>query len=194
MNEGWDCIHLPIKVREQIKLIFFLHLSSEHWKNENVVPGTEERWRGKGGGGRGAIRCVMCEVWGHLSSLSEEFAWNLRYSALGSKPLSFTHELAHGRGQPPVFQACIGQWTKYIGKIKTGASFPFDPGRISSACRAGGPGFDSRDRTNYQVLKLTENWRYCLSLARPCQLKSTLTFNEVLFCRRLEEVRRWGMC
>ena len=190
MNEGWDCIHLPIKVREQIKLIFFCiyHQSTEKM---SVVPGTEVGWRGKGGGEGGN---KMCDVWGHLSSLSEEFAWNLRYSALGSKPLSFTHELAHGRDQPPVFQACIGQWTKYIGKIKTGASFPFDPGRISSACRAGGPGFDSRDRTNHQVLKLTENWRYCLSLARPCELKSTLTFKAVVFCRRLDEVRRWGMC
>ena len=191
MNEGWDCIHLPIKVSEQIKLIFFCiyHQSTE--KMRMWYPG-----RRKGGGGRegGEGGNKMCDVWGHLSSLSEEFAWNLRYSALGSKPLSFTHELAHGRGQPPVFQACIGQWTKYISKIKMGASFPFDPGRISSACRAGVPGFDSRDRTNHQVLKLTENWRYCLSLARPCQLKSTLTFNEVLFCRRLEEVRRWGMC
>ena len=29
----------------------------------SVVPGTEVGWRGKGGGGgRGAIRCVMCEV------------------------------------------------------------------------------------------------------------------------------------
>ena len=104
---------------------FFLHLSSEHWKNEIVVPGTEVGWRGKGGGGGGQQGVWL--MWGHLSSLSEEFAWNLRYSALGSKPLSFTHELAHGRGQPPVFQAWIGQWTKYIGKIKTGASFPFWP-------------------------------------------------------------------
>ena len=37
---------------------FFLHLSSEHWKNDSVVPGTEVGWRGKGGGGRGATRCV----------------------------------------------------------------------------------------------------------------------------------------
>ena len=102
---------------------FFLHLSSEHWKNEC---GTRDGGRVEGEG-RGEGGNKMCDVWGHLSSLSEEFAWNLRYSALGSKPLSFTHELAHGRDQPPVFQAFIGQWTEYIGKIKTDASFPFWP-------------------------------------------------------------------
>ena len=43
--------------------------------------------------------------------------------------------------------------------------------RISSVgraldCRAGGHGFDSRDRTNTQRLKITEKWGYCL-----CPLK-----------------------
>ena len=190
MNEGWDCIHLPIKVREQIKLIFFFAFIIRALKKWECGTRDGGRVEGEGrGGGRGAIRCVMCEVTCQACRKNSPGT-----CATVHKPLSFTHELAHGRGQPPVFQACIGQWTKYISKIKTGASFPFDPGRISSACRAGGPGFHSRDRTNHHVLKLTENWRYCLSLARPCQLKSTLTFNEVLFCRRLEEVRRWGMC
>lgn len=130
----------------QINFFFCIyHQSTE--KMRMWYPG-----RRKGGGGRGAIRCVMCEVTCQACRKNSPGT-----CATVRKPLSFTHELAHGRGQPPVFQACIGQWTKYIGKIKTGASFPFDPGRISSACRAGGPGFDSRDRTNHQVLKLTEN-------------------------------------
>ena len=44
------------------------------------------------------------------------------------------------------------------------------PRRISSVgialdCRAGGRGFDSRDRTNTQGLKITEKWRYSLCTA-----------------------------
>ena len=43
----------------------------------------------------------------------------------------------------------------------------FSLGRISSVgrvldCRAGCRGFNSRDQTNTQVLKMTEKWRYCL--------------------------------
>ena len=43
-------------------------------------------------------------------------------------------------------------------------------GRIISVgrafdCRAGGRGFDSRDRTNTQGVKITEKWRYFLCLA-----------------------------
>ena len=43
-------------------------------------------------------------------------------------------------------------------------------GRISSVgraldCRAGGRGFDSRDQTNTQGLKITEYWRYALCTA-----------------------------
>ena len=57
-------------------------------------------------------------------------------------------------------------WTKVPVIMVTGPSC-FDHGRISSTgrvldCRAGGHGFNSRDRTNTQALKMTEKWRYCL--------------------------------
>ena len=46
----------------------------------------------------------------------------------------------------------------------------FNRSRISSVvraldCRAGGRGFDSRDGTNTQGLKMTDKWRYCLCCA-----------------------------
>ena len=45
-------------------------------------------------------------------------------------------------------------------------SYYCNRGRIISVgraldCRAGGSGFDSRNRTNTQGLKMTEKWRYC---------------------------------
>ena len=60
-------------------------------------------WDGGRMGGGGAIRQRLKPldvwlVWCHLSRLSEEFAWNLRYCALGSKPPPFTRELVQGRG------------------------------------------------------------------------------------------------
>ena len=71
--------------------------------NQNTDSVTRDGGGGGGGGGGGAIRQRLKPldvwlVWCHLSRLSEEFARNLRYCALGSKPPPFTRELAQGRG------------------------------------------------------------------------------------------------
>ena len=58
----------------------------------------------------------------------------------------------------------------YSKEIELDCFHVFNRSRISSVvraldCRAGGRGFDSRDGTNTQGLKMTDKWRYCLCCA-----------------------------
>ena len=82
-----------------------------------------------------------------------------------------SHQIWKFQVSPPVL--CQGHFWEQLQRPATLSSRPVvgfrgaGQGRTSSAsrvmdCRQGRRGFDSRDQTNTQGLKMTEKWRYCL--------------------------------
>lgn len=86
---------------------------------------------GRGGGGRGntpkvkTLRCVTCV----MSSVKVVGRIRLELALLCARFQASSIHSRIGPGkrleQPPLFQACIGQWTNTLAKM--GASFPFWP-------------------------------------------------------------------
>ena len=100
-----------------------------------------------------------------MRSLTNKSTCHVTVRRVGNDPNLIFTLLPPTRHFIPRLLTCL------LGKeIEVDCFHVFNRSRISSVvraldCRAGGRGFDSRDGTNTQGLKMTDKWRYCLCCA-----------------------------